>query len=128
MVAAAGRLARIKAQKQISYGVPHAQRERAPAPVLLTIVEHVATLTEGLQISRPVVGGVMVKMRRRQRHPGRANGDVVSHKAQGSPAAVAPGPLVFIPPSTVAQVPDLTAMRPAAPFAAALGSPKSDYR
>ena len=37
MVAAAGRLA-IKTQKQISYSVPHAQREQAPPPVLRAVV------------------------------------------------------------------------------------------
>ena len=117
----------IEAQKQISYGVAHPQRERAPPPVLLAVVKHVATLAEGLQISQPV-GGIMVEMRRRQRHPGRANGDVVSHKAQSSSATVAPGLLVFVPPSTIAQVPDLPAMRAAAPLTPSLGPLKPDHR
>ena len=45
-----------------SHGVPHSQREQAPPPVLLTVVKHMATLAQGLQISQPVIGGVMVKV------------------------------------------------------------------
>ena len=56
------RLCAIKTQKQISYGVPHSQREQAPPPVLLTVVKHMATLAKGLQISQPVIGGIMVKV------------------------------------------------------------------
>ena len=104
-MAAAGGLA-IKAQKQISYSVAHAQREHAPPPVLRAVVKHMATLTQGLQISRPVVGRIMVKVRSRQRHPGCANSDVVAHSSseagQGPSASIAPGPFVFIPPSTIA--------------------------
>jgi len=122
------RLCAIKTQKQISYGVPHSQRKQAPPPVLLAVVKHMATLAQGLQISRPVVGGIMVKVRSRQRHSGCANSDVVSRKTQSPSTSVAPGPLVFIPPSTVAQVPDLTAMRPATPLAPPLGSPEPDHR
>jgi hypothetical protein len=96
----------IKTQKQISYGVPHSQREQAPPPVLLTVAKHMAALAQGPQISQPVIGGIMVKVRSRQRHPGCANGDAVAHlssKAGQSPSAsVAPSPFVFIPPSTLA--------------------------
>jgi hypothetical protein len=74
--------------------------------VFLTIVEQMTTLAQGLQISRPVIGGIMVKVSSRQRHPGCANSDVVarsSSKAGQSPSAsVAPCPFVFIPPSTIA--------------------------
>src|SRR6478609_10307267 len=64
------RLCAIKTQKQISHGVPHSQREQAPPPVLFTVVKHMATLAKGLQISQPVIGGIMVKVRGRQRYPG----------------------------------------------------------
>ena len=74
----------------------------------------------------------MVKVRGRQRHPGCSNSDVVTHsssKAGQSPSAsIAPGPFVFIPPSTIAQMLDLTAMRPAAPLAPAFGSLEPDHR
>jgi hypothetical protein len=100
------RLCAIKTQKQISYGVPYSQREQATPPVLLMVVKHMATLAQGLQISQPVIGGIMVKVRSRQRHPGCANSDVVAHSSseagQGPSASIAPGPFVFIPPSTIA--------------------------
>jgi hypothetical protein len=49
-----------------------------------------ATLAQGPQISQPVIGGIMVKVRSRQRHPGCANSDAVAHlssKAGQSPSA-----------------------------------------
>jgi hypothetical protein len=52
-------LAVVKTQKQVSYGLAHAQRDPAPAAVLFTVVKHMATLAKGLQISQPVVGGIM---------------------------------------------------------------------
>ena len=100
------RLPAIKTQKQVSYGVLHPQREQAPPLVLFTVVKHMATLAKSPQISHPIIGGIMVKVRGRQRHPGCANSDVFAHsssKARQSPSAsIAPGPFVFIPPSTIA--------------------------
>jgi hypothetical protein len=99
------RLRAIKTPKQVSYGVPHSQREQPPPPVLFSVVKHMATLTKGLQISQAVVGGIMVKVCSRQHDPGGANDDVVANSstAEQSPsAAIAPSPFVFIPPSPVA--------------------------
>jgi len=99
------RLRAIKTQKQVSDCLPHSQRDPAPPAVLLTVLKHMATLAKGLQISRPVVGWIMVKVRSRQHYPGCANSDVVanSSKARQSPSAsIAPCPFVLIPPSTVA--------------------------
>ena len=119
-------LCAIKAQKQISHGVPHSQREQAPPPVLLTVVKHMA---KSLQISQPVVDGIMVKVAGGQHYRGRANCDVAADSpGKAASTCVAPGPFVFIPPSTIAQMPDLTAMRPAAPLAPALGSFKPNHR
>jgi hypothetical protein len=42
-----------------------------------------ATLAKGLQISQPVIGGIMVKVRSRQRHPGCANSYVVTELDPG---------------------------------------------
>jgi hypothetical protein len=122
------RLCAIKTQKQISYGVPHSQREQAPPLVLLTIVKHMATLAKGLQISQPVIGGIMVKVGGGQRYRGRANYDVAADSpGKAASTCIAPGPFVFIPPSTIAQMLDLTAMRPATPLAPAFGSLKPDH-
>jgi len=98
-----GRLCAIKTQKQISHGVPHSQREQAPPTVLLTVVEHMATLAQGLQISQPVIGGVMVKVGSGQHYRGRANCDVAANSSgKAASACIAPGPFVLIPPSTIA--------------------------
>jgi len=73
--------------------------------VLFTVVKHMATLAKSLQISLSVIGGIVVKVRSRQRYPGCANSDAVANSSQAgqSPAAsIAPGPFVFIPPSTIA--------------------------
>ena len=96
------RLCAIKTQKQISYGVPHSQCEQAPPPVLLTVVKHMATLAKGLQISQPVIGGIMVKVGGGQHYRGRAKCDVAANSSEAASACIAPGPFVFIPPSTVA--------------------------
>jgi hypothetical protein len=45
----------------------------------------------------------MVKVRGRQRHLGYANSDLVANSSgKAASAPVAPGPFVFVPPSTVA--------------------------
>jgi hypothetical protein len=62
-----------------------------------------AALAKGLQISQPVIGGVMVKVGSRQDYPGCANCDVVANSSnKAASASIAPGPFVLIPPSTVA--------------------------
>jgi hypothetical protein len=97
------RLCAIKTEKQISYGVPHSQREQAPPPVLLTVVKHMATLAQGFQISQPVIGGVMVKVGSGQHYRGRANCDVAANSSgKAASACIAPGPFLFVPPSAVA--------------------------
>jgi hypothetical protein len=55
----------VKTQKQVSYCLPHSQRDPAPRAVLFTILKHMAALAKGLQVSQPVVGGIMVKVRSR---------------------------------------------------------------
>jgi hypothetical protein len=40
-----------------------------------------ATLVQGLQISRPVIGGVMVKVGSGQHYRGRANRDVAANSS-----------------------------------------------
>jgi hypothetical protein len=95
----------IETLKQVSYGLPPSQREQAPPTVLVKVVKHMATLAKGLQISQSIIGGIMVKVRSRQRYPGGANSNVVANSgkaAQSPSASIAPGPFVFIPPSTVA--------------------------
>jgi hypothetical protein len=72
-------LGAVKAKKQVSDCLPHSQRDPAPPAVLVTVMFHMATLAKGLQISQPVVGWIMVKMRSRQYDPGCADSDVVAN-------------------------------------------------
>jgi hypothetical protein len=97
--------------------------------VLFTVVNHMAALAERLQVSQPVIGRIMVEVRSRENYPGCPNCDVVANSSnKAASASIAPRPFVFIPPSTIAQMQDLTAMRPAAPLAPAFSSVKPDYR
>lgn len=64
----------------------------------------------------------MIEVSGRQHHLGDLDGYVVgrqSEAGQSAPTPIAPGPVFLVPPSTVAQVPDFAAMRPAAELAAA---------
>jgi len=73
--------------------------------VLFTVAKHMATLAKGLQISQPIVGWIMVKVRSRQHYPGCANSDVVANSStagQSPSASIAPGLFVLIPPSSIA--------------------------
>ena len=88
--------------------------EQAPPPVLLTqVVKHVATLTQGLQISaadywwdhgqgaQPPAPTLVVRTAMSSSPTRRARRD------KSPSASIAPGPLVFIPPSTIAYMLDL---------------------
>jgi hypothetical protein len=95
--------------------------------VLLAVVKHTATLAKGLQISQSVIGGVMVKVGG-QHYRGRANCDIPADSpGKAASTCIASGPFVFIPPSTIAEMLDLTAMWPATPLAPAFGSLKPDH-
>jgi hypothetical protein len=66
-------------------------------------MKHVATLAEGLQISQPVIGRIMVEVRSRENYPGCANCGVVPNSSnKPASASIAPRPFVLIPPSTIA--------------------------
>lgn len=60
------------------YCLSHSQRDLALAAVL-PVVKHMAPLTKSLQVSQPVVGGIMVKVRGCQRDHGCANSDTVAN-------------------------------------------------
>jgi hypothetical protein len=71
--------------------------------VFLAIVKHVAPLAKGLQISQPIIGGIVIKVRSRQHYPGRANCEVAANSSnKAASASIPPSPSVFIPPSTIA--------------------------
>jgi hypothetical protein len=53
----------VRPEKQISERLAHVHCEPPLAPVFLAIMNHMAALTKSLQIPRPVVGWIMIKMR-----------------------------------------------------------------
>jgi hypothetical protein len=68
-------------------------------------MDHVAALTKRFEVSRPVVGGIMIKVRRRQHHFCPEDRDGVDRQRktrQGASPSIAPGLSVLVPPSPVA--------------------------
>ena len=120
----------IKAQEQVADGFAHAQGEPAAASVFVAVMKHVAPLTQGFQISGAVVGRVVIEVSRRQGYLGFSRNSVAGQNKvrQGAAASITPYFALLIPPSPVAQVPNLAAMRPPALLAAAFCSFKSDHR
>ncbi len=72
----AGRLSEraIGAEKQITQSLPHPQRNPPSMPVLVAVMEHMAALAKSPEVSKMVVGWVVVQMRRRQKDLSRADG------------------------------------------------------
>lgn len=65
LFSSASRLRAVKARESISFRLAHAQRDPAPPIMVGAIVEHVVALAERLQVSRPVVGRIMIQIGRR---------------------------------------------------------------
>ena len=63
----------VQAEEEIPEGLASAQREPTPPPVLLAIMEHVASLAKRLQVPRPVVRRIVDQVRRGQHHTGRVD-------------------------------------------------------
>ncbi len=73
--------------------------------MLVAIMDHVATLTKGLEIFRSIIGWIVIEVSGREHDLGSSNDHMLanwSNAPQGPPAAISPGLLVIVPPSTVA--------------------------
>ncbi len=64
----------IGAEKQITQSLPHPQRNPSSMPVLFAVMEHMAALAKRPEVSKVVVGWVVVEMRRRQKDLSGAHG------------------------------------------------------
>ncbi len=64
----------IGAEKQITQSLPHPQRNPPSMPVLFAVMEHMAALAKRFEVSKMVVGWVVVEMRGRQKDLSRAQG------------------------------------------------------
>jgi hypothetical protein len=97
-------------------------------------MEHMAALAECLEITRPVVGGVMIEMGGGQRNLCCGEGSVLDRRrSAGNPGKrpalpVAPGCAFLIPPTAIAEVKDHAAVGSLASFATPLGASKPDER
>ena len=93
-------------------------------------MKEVASLTEGGEVLRGVVRGIMVAVARREDDASDASLlDVAvrrAHTAHQSAVTIAPTFDVFVPPAAIAEVRDRAAMRPAAALAPSLGASEPD--
>jgi hypothetical protein len=92
------------------------------------IVQHVAALTEGLQISQPIVGGIAVQVRRREydaRHPEPSCLHKVGPTGRTS-TAMPPGRRLFVEPAPVRQAAEEGEMGTAAALAPSSGALEAD--
>ena len=99
--------------------------------MLVAIVDHVAALAERLEIFRPIIRRIVIEVGGREHDLGPSNEDMLanwSDATQRPSAPISPSLLFFVPPSTVAQVLDLAAVRPAALLAPTFRSMKPDHR
>jgi hypothetical protein len=116
----------VEAQEQVRGGVATPVGNPALSAMIRRVVKHVAALAEALEITQPVVGGIMIEVRGGQYDP---RGAPRNHRQQVRPArppamAIAPGLLDGIEPSSVRQTANQMRMRPAAALAPAAGALK----
>ena len=116
-------------REQVAHSFAHAQGISAPPLMLWAIMDHVAPLAKGLEVPRRVVGRIVVEMRGRQHDTGAADGEAIPHDqaGQGPPAPVDPPAARLVPPSSVAEVLNVLAVRPVALLASAAGPLEPDH-
>jgi hypothetical protein len=59
----------VRAEEQVAQGLAPEQAKPPPAPVLSPVVQQVTALAERGQVARPVVGWIVIPVRRGQNHP-----------------------------------------------------------
>jgi hypothetical protein len=113
----------VEAEEQITDRAPQQIRDPSTCEMMWSVVDEMAALAEALEISQPVVLGVMVKMRRGKNDPGLAQMDRLYEvgPARGSATVVAPGLGGAVEPAAIRQAPNDLAVWPAASLANAAG-------
>jgi hypothetical protein len=96
--------------------------------MIRSIMEQVAALAEALQVAQPVVARVMIEMCCGEQDP---RGSGRNHRQQIRPmrmpaAAIAPGLLSGIEPTSIGQAADQSGMRPATGFTPPTGTLEPD--
>jgi len=100
-----------------------------PLPAMLgCIVDHVAALTERLEVRRRAIARIMIEVRAGEDdigHPDRCQHEPGLHR--NTPAPIRPPAAdIGIPPASVAEMDDAAQMRPAAPLALGTGAIEPD--
>ena len=111
------------AEEQVTDGVAASVGDPPLGEVMRPVVDHVAALAEAFQVAQPVVGRVVVKVRRGKHDAGGADRDQRHQVGRGSRAAsvVPPSLPPGVEPAPVQQTADQGAVRPAAALAHAAG-------
>ena len=107
----------VRTAKQIAGGLAPEKGSPSTTLVLRPVMVHVAPLTEGREVLVRVVAGVVVAMRGREHHPGRAQASKVleaREALESVPPSVTPTAGRGIPPASVAQMVDRLPVRPSA--------------
>jgi hypothetical protein len=109
-----------------------APEQRPPSATLMLrpVMVHVAALTERGEVLVRVVAGVVVAMRGRKHHPGRAQTSKVLEARQALESVsppIAPAAGRGIPPASVAQMVDRLPVRPSASLAGASRPLEADH-
>ena len=120
---------RVRAKKQVAKGAPQQRSNPPPRQMARPVVKQMAALAEASQIARPVVAGIVIKVRRGEHNTGLANSCCLNHvwPSCHPPAIIAPGVPVRVEPPAVGQAPNSFAVRPAA-FLAQATSPLEPHK
>ena len=98
--------------------------------MLRPVVDHVAPLAEGCEVSVGVVCGVVIAMRGGQNHASPADAaEDVSFRSDPNPTTptVPPAAGICVPPAAVTEVVDHPSVRTPAPLTAAFRPPEPDH-
>ena len=122
------RLDAILAEEQVTNCPTPPVGEPALRQVERPVMQHVAPLAQAPQVGEPVIGGIVVEMRRGQHDTGQTNIRNLDEVGPSRRAAAPVPPCRFslIKPAPVRQAPDLGHVRPAASLAPTAGAYKSD--
>ena len=101
--------------------------------MLLCIVDHVAALAEGCEITQAVVGGIVIEMGTGEDHASGQHwvgpGDVlwVRQVLERSASTVAPDAIFLVPPTSIAEMGNMAVVGPLAMLTSSLGALKTNH-
>jgi hypothetical protein len=120
----------IAAEEEVTKSLPTEEGEPASAAVFLTVMLEVAPLAERHQVTRAIVGWVVVAVSRCEHHargPHMREGVRYLSASHPSPLPVPPGSAIRVPPAAITKVADDVSMWPTTALAAALRPLEADH-